>query len=144
MKALMTLEKGNKEVVLELFEKEAPKTVTNFKSLIEKGFYNGLTFHRVIDGFVAQGGCPIGNGTGGPGYTIKCETENNPHIHEVGALSMAHAGKDTGGSQFFICYDNFPHLDGIHTVFGKVVSGMEDVFNIKQNDVILKMEMIEE
>jgi peptidyl-prolyl cis-trans isomerase B (cyclophilin B) len=144
MLAKMILEKDNKEVVLELFEKEAPGTVENFKSLIEKGFYDGLTFHRVIPGFVAQGGCPIGNGTGGPGYSIKCETENNPHKHVVGALSMAHAGKDTGGSQFFICYDSFPHLDGVHTVFGQVISGMEDVFNIKQNDVILKMEMVEE
>jgi peptidyl-prolyl cis-trans isomerase B (cyclophilin B) len=109
--------------------------------LINKGFYNGLTFHRVIPGFVAQGGCPLGTGTGGPGYTIKCETENNPHTHKVGALSMAHAGKDTGGSQFFICYDSFPHLDGTHTVFGQVLSGMEHVDKIKQGDKILKIEV---
>ena len=136
MRAVMTLEKNNNVVEIELFEIDAPGTVENFKNLIESGFYNGLNFHRVIDGFVAQGGCPHGTGTGGPGYTIKCETENNPHIHQVGALSMAHAGKDTGGSQFFICYDSFPHLDGVHTVFGQVVSGMEHVFDIKQGDVI--------
>ncbi len=136
MKALMTLEKNESIVEIELFEESAPGTVANFKQLIEKGFYNGLTFHRVIPGFVAQGGCPIGNGTGGPGYTIKCETNNNPHLHQVGALSMAHAGKDTGGSQFFICYDSFPHLDGVHTVFGQVTKGMEQVLNIKQGDII--------
>jgi peptidyl-prolyl cis-trans isomerase B (cyclophilin B) len=136
MKGTIILEKGGNEVHIELFEKEAPLTVQNFKDLANKGFYNNLTFHRVIPGFVAQGGCPYGTGTGGPGYTIKCETQGNPHHHEVGALSMAHAGKDTGGSQFFICYDRFPHLDGVHTVFGKVVSGMEHVLNIKQGDKI--------
>ena len=136
MKAVMTLEKNDSVVEIELFEKEAPGTVKNFKTLIEKGFYNGLLFHRVIPGFVAQGGCPNGTGTGGPGYNIPCETENNPHIHEVGALSMAHAGKNTGGSQFFICYDSFPHLDGVHTVFGKVTSGMDLVLGISQGDKI--------
>lgn len=136
MKGTIILEKNDAKVELELFEKEAPGTVGNFKKLANDGFYNGLTFHRVIPGFVAQGGCPYGTGTGGPGYTIKCETKNNPHIHKVGALSMAHAGKDTGGSQFFICYDEFPHLDGVHTVFGQVVSGMESVFDIKQGDKI--------
>lgn len=136
MKGTIILEKNEAKVELELFEKEAPLTVENFKKLANEGFYNGLTFHRVIPGFVAQGGCPYGTGTGGPGYTIKCETQNNPHIHQVGALSMAHAGKDTGGSQFFICYDAFPHLDGVHTVFGQVVSGMDHVFNIKQGDKI--------
>lgn len=141
MKAVMTLEKNDAKVVIELFEKDAPGTVKNFTDLINKGFYNGLNFHRVIPGFVAQGGCPYGTGTGGPGYQIKCETEGNPHIHQVGALSMAHAGKDTGGSQFFICYDSFPHLDGVHTVFGQVVEGMDNVFNIKQGDKILKIEV---
>ncbi|MCK5388695.1 MAG: peptidylprolyl isomerase [Candidatus Izimaplasma sp.] len=136
MKAKMILKNGNKEVVIELFEKDAPITVENFTNLINSGFYNGLTFHRVITGFVAQGGCPYGTGTGGPGYKIKCETANNPKKHEIGSLSMAHAGKDTGGSQFFICYNPLPHLDGLHTVFGKVESGMDDVFNIKQGDVI--------
>lgn len=136
MKGTIILEKNDAIVELELFDKEAPGTVENFKKLANDGFYNGLNFHRVIPGFVAQGGCPNGTGAGGPGYTIKCETANNPHIHEVGALSMAHAGKDTGGSQFFICYDSFPHLDGVHTVFGKVVSGMDSVFDIKQGDRI--------
>lgn len=136
MKVKLILEKNDSEVVIELFENEAPGTVKNFLDLASKGFYDSLTFHRVIPGFVAQGGCPIGNGTGGPGYSIPCETENNPHKHVVGALSMAHAGKDTGGSQFFICYDAFPHLDGVHTVFGQVLENMEAVFDIKQDDKI--------
>ena len=136
MKGTIILEKDNRVVELELFEKEAPGTVANFKKLANEGFYNGLNFHRVIPGFVAQGGCPNGTGTGGPGYNIKWETKGNHHIHEVGALSMAHAGKDTGGSQFFICYANFPHLDGVHTIFGKVVKGMDFVFDIKQGDII--------
>jgi len=110
------------DIVIELFEKEAPGTVQNFIDLINKGFYNGLRFHRVIPGFVAQGGCPNGNGTGGPGYTIKDELVGNPHKHERGALSMAHRGPNTGGSQFFIVYEPQPHLDGVHTVFGKVRS----------------------
>ena len=97
--AIIETEKGTIE--LELFEKDAPNTVANFEKLINEGFYDGLTFHRVIPDFVIQGGCPNGNGTGGPGYTIKCETEGNPNKHGTGALSMAHAGKDTGGSQFF-------------------------------------------
>lgn len=141
MKAVMTLEKNDAKVVIELFEKAAPGTVKNFTDLINKGFYNGLNFHRVIPGFVAQGGCPHGTGTGGPGYQIKCETVGNPHIHQVGALSMAHAGKDTGGSQFFICFDSFPHLDGVHTVFGQVTEGMDNVNNIKQGDKILSIEV---
>ena len=136
MKGTIILEKNDAKVELELFDKDAPGTVENFKKLANEGFYNGLTFHRVIPGFVAQGGCPNGTGTGGPGYTIKCETEGNPNQHVVGALSMAHAGKNTGGSQFFICYDSFPHLDGVHTVFGKVTSNMEDVLAIKQGDRI--------
>lgn len=132
-KALITMENGN-QIELELFDQEAPGTVANFEKLANEGFYDGLTFHRVIPGFVAQGGCPYGTGTGGPGYTIKCETAGNPHKHLRGSLSMAHAGKDTGGSQFFICYDSFPHLDGVHTVFGRVTSGMEHVDAIKQGD----------
>jgi peptidyl-prolyl cis-trans isomerase B (cyclophilin B) len=136
MKARMILQNQEKEVLIDLFEEAAPKTVANFVKLSEEGFYNNLTFHRVIPGFVAQGGCPYGTGTGGPGYTIPCETQNNPNKHIVGALSMAHAGKDTGGSQFFICYDSFPHLDGVHTVFGQVTSGMEHVFDIQQGDRI--------
>ncbi len=136
MKGTIILEKNDAIVELELFDKDAPGTVENFKKLANEGFYNGLTFHRVIPGFVAQGGCPNGTGTGGPGYTIKCETVGNPNKHVVGALSMAHAGKDTGGSQFFICYDSFPHLDGVHTVFGQVTAGIDAVFNIKQGDKI--------
>lgn len=113
------------EVILELFDQDAPNTVGNFEKLANDGFYNGLIFHRVIPGFVAQGGCPDGRGTGGPGYTIDCEI--NPNKHERGALAMAHAGRNTGGSQFYICYQAQPHLDGQHTVFGKVSKGMEFV-----------------
>ena len=119
------------DIVIELFDKEAPGTVQNFIDLINKGFYNGLRFHRVIPGFVAQGGCPNGNGTGGPGYTIKDELIGNPHKHERGALSMAHRGPNTGGSQFFIVYEPQPHLDGVHTVFGKVIEGMDVVDKIE-------------
>ncbi|MCM3077957.1 MULTISPECIES: peptidylprolyl isomerase [Brevibacillus] len=137
-KAQITMENGN-QIEIELFDQEAPGTVGNFEKLASEGFYNGLSFHRVIPGFVAQGGCPHGTGTGGPGYTIKCETKGNPHKHLRGALSMAHAGKDTGGSQFFICYDSFPHLDGVHTVFGRVTSGMEHVDAIKQGDKMSKV-----
>jgi len=142
-KGSIELENGNK-VIIEFFDKDAPGTVANFEKLANSGFYNGLTFHRVIPGFVAQGGCPIGNGTGGPGYTIKCETAGNPHKHVRGALSMAHAGKDTGGSQFFICYDSFPHLDGVHTVFGQVIEGMEYVDKIKPGDKMKEVKVWEE
>ena len=135
---------------VELFQKEAPGTVANFVKLASEGFYDGLAFHRVIPNFMIQGGCPNTRegakgtpGTGGPGYKIKCETAGNPHKHELGALSMAHAGKDTGGSQFFVVNgdrSNVQHLDGVHTVFGKCV-GEEDikvVQAIKANDRILK------
>ena len=108
--------------------------MANFAKLAESGFYNGLTFHRVIPNFVVQGGCPRGDGTGGPGYTIKCETEGNPHKHLRGSLSMAHAGKDTGGSQFFICHAPQPHLDGVHTVFGRVTDGLPVVDAIRAGD----------
>lgn len=132
--AVIEMAEGN--IVIELYAEAAPKTVANFTKLITEGFYNGLTFHRVIPGFVAQGGCPNGNGTGGPGYTIPCETKGNPHVHERGALSMAHRGPNTGGSQFFIVYAPQPHLDGVHTVFGKVIEGMEIVENIRQGAVM--------
>ena len=122
------------DIVIELFDKEAPGTVQNFIDLINKGFYNGLRFHRVIPGFVAQGGCPNGNGTGGPGYTIKDELVGNPHKHERGALSMAHRGPNTGGSQFFIVYEPQPHLDGVHTVFGKVIEGMDVIEKIENTE----------
>ena len=117
---------------IELFEKDVPNTVANFTSLIEKGFYNGLSFHRVIPDFVIQGGCPNGDGRGGPGYKIKCEI--GPHKHQRGSLSMAHAGKDTGGSQFFICHSPQAHLNGVHTVFGQVIDGLDVVDAIRAND----------
>lgn len=129
------LEDGNK-IEFELYPEAAPGTVANFEKLANEGFYDGLTFHRVIPGFVSQGGCPHGTGIGGPGYTIKCETEGNPHTHEAGALSMAHAGKDTGGSQFFIVHEPQPHLNGVHTVFGKVTSGLEFAKNMSNGDVM--------
>ncbi|MBN2109785.1 MAG: peptidylprolyl isomerase [Methanosarcinaceae archaeon] len=141
-KAIIETDKGN--IVLELFEKDAPKTVANFEKLIRQGFYNGLTFHRVIPNFVIQGGCPKGDGTGGPGYTIKCETKGNPRKHGKGALSMAHAGKDTGGSQFFITHSPQPHLDGVHTVFGQVIEGMDVVNRIRAKDVMRKVSIAEE
>jgi peptidyl-prolyl cis-trans isomerase B (cyclophilin B) len=132
-------EKGIMKV--HFFEKDAPNTVTNFIKLSEKGFYDGLTFHRVIPGFVIQGGCPNGDGRGGPGYTIKCELDGENQFHDRGVLSMAHAGRDTGGSQFFICHnrENTRHLDRMHTVFGKVVNGVEIVDKIRQGDRILKI-----
>ncbi|WP_370575031.1 peptidylprolyl isomerase [Methanomethylovorans sp.] len=141
-KAIIETDKGN--IVLELFEKDAPKTVENFEKLINKGFYDGLTFHRVLPDFVIQGGCPKGNGTGGPGYSIKCETKGNPRRHGKGALSMAHAGKDTGGSQFFITHSPQPHLDGVHTVFGQVIEGMDVVNKIKPKDVMRKVTVVNE
>lgn len=136
--AKITLASGG-EVVLDLFDQDAPNTVANFEKLVNDGFYNGLTFHRVIPGFVAQGGCPTGNGTGGPGYQIDCEI--NPNKHERGTLAMAHAGRNTGGSQFYICYQPQPHLDGGHTVFGKVTKGMELVDALKGGDKMEKVEM---
>ncbi|WP_240377732.1 peptidylprolyl isomerase [Bacillus piscicola] len=140
-----SIEFENGETIsLEFFEEAAPGTVENFESLANKGYYDGLTFHRVIPGFVAQGGCPNGTGTGGPGYTIKCETEGNPHRHERGYLSMAHAGKDTGGSQFFILFEPQPHLDGVHTVFGKVTEGMDSVDRIQPGDVMKKVKVWDE
>jgi len=122
--AVIKLEDGI-EVVLELYDQDAPNTVANFEKLANEGFYDNGAFHRVIPGFVAQGGCPNKNGTGGPGYTINCE--HNKNKHERGSLAMAHRGPNTGGSQFYICYAPQPHLDGVHTVFGKVISGMEFV-----------------
>jgi peptidyl-prolyl cis-trans isomerase B (cyclophilin B) len=142
------------EIVAELFEGDAPGTVANFTGLVAgtkewtdpktrqkvtKPFYDGLTFHRVIPNFMVQGGCPLGSGTGGPGFHIKCETDNNPRKHQRGTLSMAHAGKDTGGSQFFICHSPQPHLDRKHTVFGQVVKGLEVVDAIKGGDKMTKV-----
>ncbi|WP_340820194.1 peptidylprolyl isomerase [Methanolobus sp. WCC4] len=141
-KAIIETDKGT--ITLELFEKDAPKTVANFEKLIKEGFYDGLTFHRVIPNFVIQGGCPRGDGTGGPGYSIKCETKGNPRKHGTGALSMAHAGKNTGGSQFFITHSPQPHLDGVHTVFGQVIEGQDVVNKIKPKDVMKKVTVVEE
>ena len=127
---LLKTSKG--DVTLELFEDEAPNTVANFVNLVEKGFYDGLTFHRVLDGFMAQGGCPKGTGTAGPGYNIKCECySDKARKHDRGVIAMAHAGRDTGGSQFYITFVKTPHLDGRHTVFGRVIKGMDvvDSFN---------------
>lgn len=131
----LTTTKG--EIVIELFENEAPQTVGNFVSLVEKGFYNGLTFQRVVSGFMAQGGDPSGDGTGGPGYQIFCECYQDAHRnHFGGSLSMAHMGRDTGGSQFFITYAPAPQLNGKHTVFGRVVSGMETVAGFNRGEPV--------
>jgi peptidyl-prolyl cis-trans isomerase B (cyclophilin B) len=144
------------EIVAELFDDDAPGTVANFAGLaagtkefkdpktgekVKRPFYDGLSFHRVIPNFVIQGGCPVGNGTGGPGYNIKCETSGKKQVHDAGILSMAHAGKDTGGSQFFICLsrESTKHLDGKHTVFGKVLTGMDVVKKIQANDRMTKV-----
>ncbi|UFT97676.1 peptidylprolyl isomerase [Radiobacillus kanasensis] len=136
--ATIEFENGEK-IVIEMYEDAAPNTVANFEKLANDGFYDGVTFHRVIPGFVAQGGDPTGTGAGGPGYTIKCETEGNPHKHVAGALSMAHAGKDTGGSQFFLVHESQPHLDGVHTVFGQVIEGLDTVLRIQQGDEMKKV-----
>ena len=128
----------------ELYPKDAPNTVANFEKLANSGFYDGTRFHRVIENFVAQGGDPLSKdpknprvGTGGPGWTIKCETKGNPNKHQAGSLSMAHAGKDTGGSQFFVCHGALPHLDGVHTVFGRIDEvGITTVLAIRQGDVV--------
>lgn len=142
-KAIITTVKG--VMTVEFYEKDAPGTVKNFIDLAEKGFYNGLTFHRVIPDFVIQGGCPNGTGAGGPGYTIKCELDGENQYHDRGVLSMAHAGRNTGGSQFFICHSrrNTAHLDRNHTCFGKVVEGLEVIDTIRQGDKIEKIEIVE-
>jgi peptidyl-prolyl cis-trans isomerase B (cyclophilin B) len=142
-----TFETNRGTIVAELYDDAAPNTVANFEKLANSGFYDGVKFHRVIPQFVVQGGDPLSRdlpaghprvGTGGPGWRIDCETKGNPYRHEVGALSMAHAGKNTGGSQFFIVLDenNTRHLDGVHTVFGKVTTGLDAVMAIRQNDVM--------
>lgn len=130
---------------IEFFEEDAPNTVKNFVELAEKGFYDGVTFHRVIPNFVIQGGDPTGTGGGGPGYTIDCELDGENQYHDRGVLSMAHAGRNTGGSQFFICHsrDNTAHLDRNHTVFGKVVEGLEVIDAIAQGDVMDKVVIVE-
>ena len=145
-----TFETTHGTIVAELFDKEAPGTVANFEKLANDGFYDGTRFHRVIDDFVVQGGDPLSRelaagdpriGTGGPGWKIKCETKGNPHTHKLGALSMAHAGRDTGGSQFFMVLDeaNTRHLNGVHTVFGQITSGVDVMQKIKSNDALTKV-----
>jgi peptidyl-prolyl cis-trans isomerase B (cyclophilin B) len=151
-KATFVTNKGT--LVAELYDKEAPKTVANFEKLANEKFYDGVKFHRVIDDFVVQGGDPLSRdlpegdrriGTGGPGWKIKCETAGNPKKHEVGALSMAHAGKDTGGSQFFMVLSeaNTRHLNGVHTVFGKITEGIDVMKKIRMNDVMESVRVTE-
>ena len=140
-----TFETNLGTITAELYDKDAPGTVANFEKLANSGFYDGVRFHRVIPDFVVQGGDPLSRdlpaghpriGTGGPGWTIKCETAGNPRTHEVGSLSMAHAGKDTGGSQFFLVLSerNSRHLNGVHTVFGRITAGLDVMQKLKQND----------
>lgn len=132
---------------LKLFPEETPNTVANFAHLADTGFYNNLNFHRVIPGFMAQGGCPTGTGTGGPDWAIKCETSTNTSIHRRGTLSMAHAGPNTGGSQFFITFVATPHLDGVHTVFGAIEEDDAESFavldSIEGQDAINSIEVLE-
>jgi peptidyl-prolyl cis-trans isomerase B (cyclophilin B) len=143
IQAEIQTEKGIMKV--NFYEKDAPNTVANFVKLSKKGFYDGLTFHRVIPDFVIQGGCPNGNGAGGPGYTIKCELTGENQYHDRGVLSMAHAGRDTGGSQFFICHNrkNTQHLDRQHTCFGKVYEGLDVIDKIRAGDKIIKIAITE-
>ena len=147
MSKTATFETNKGTIVAELYDKDAPNTVANFEKLANSKFYDGVKFHRVIPDFVVQGGDPLSRelapgdpkiGTGGPGYKIKCETAGNPRKHEVGALSMAHAGKDTGGSQFFMVLSeaNTRHLNGVHTVFGKITKGLDVMQKIEKNDVM--------
>jgi peptidyl-prolyl cis-trans isomerase B (cyclophilin B) len=141
--AIIHTEKGDMKV--EFYHADAPNTVANFIKLIESGYYNGLTFHRVIPDFVIQGGCPTGTGSGGPGYKIDCELTGGNQFHDRGVLSMAHAGRNTGGSQFFVCHSrrNTAHLDRNHTCFGKVVEGLEVIDAIRQGDKMTSIEIVE-
>lgn len=143
-KAEMITDKGT--MVIEFYDNDAPIAVSNFKKLASEGFYDGLTFHRVIPEFMVQAGCPNGIGNGGPGYNILCELEGDLQYHDRGVLSMAHAGRNTGGSQFFICHSrtNTAHLDRNHTCFGKVVEGLNVIDDIRQGDVIQKIVISEE
>lgn len=142
-KAEIELESGVLEI--ELYVDDAPGNVANFVKLAESGFYNGLTFHRVIPDFVVQAGCPEGSDRGGPGYTIKCELDGEKQYHDRGVLSMAHAGRNTGGSQFFICHSrkNTQHLDRNHTVFGKVIANVDLIDDIKQGDKMIEVRILE-
>lgn len=139
-----TIQTDRGDIGLELYPQHAPKTVNNFVFLAQEGFYDGVTFHRVIDDFVIQGGDPTGTGRGGPGYRFEDEVKDNPLRHETGVISMANAGPNTNGSQFFITHSPQPHLDGRHTVFGKMVSGMDVVNAIRQGDKMIKVVITEE
>ncbi|MCC7318699.1 MAG: peptidylprolyl isomerase [Bacteroidales bacterium] len=141
-----TIETSKGTMVLELFDDDAPGTVANFVKLSNDGFYNGLKFHRVIPEFMIQGGCPKGDGTGGPGYKIPCELDGQKQFHDRGVISMAHAGRNTGGSQFFICHSrrNTAHLDRNHTVFGKVIENVDVVDLIRQGDTIVSISISED
>lgn len=143
MHAIIKTNRG--EMKVEFYENDAPNTVANFVKLAKDGYYNGLTWHRVLPDFVIQGGCPKGNGTGGPGYAIDCELDGDNQYHDRGVLSMAHAGRNTGGSQFFVCHsrNNTAHLDGNHTCFGKVVEGVDVIDKIRVDDAIEKIEIID-
>ena len=143
-KAEILTDKGT--MVVEFYDDDAPIAVQNFIDLSKKGYYDGLKFHRVIPSFMIQGGCPDGTGAGGPGYSIPCELTGTKQIHDRGVLSMAHRGRNTGGSQFFICHNrqNTAHLDRNHTCFGKVIEGLEIIDEIRQGDVIQKITIIEE
>lgn len=140
----MITDKGT--MTIEFYDNDAPIAVDNFLKLAQEGYYNGVKFHRVIPNFVIQGGDPTGTGAGGPGYAIPCELDGNNQYHDRGVLSMAHRGRDTGGSQFFICHsrDNTAHLDRHHTCFGKVIDGLEVIDQIKQGDIIQEIKVLEE
>ncbi len=141
--AIIETEKGTMK--LELYTDETPIAANNFIDLAEHGFYDGLTFHRVIPDFMIQGGCPTGNGTGGPGYEIQCETSAPRQYHDRGVISMAHRGRNTGGSQFFICHNrqNTQHLDGVHTCFGQVIEGVDTIDDIRGGDKIISIKITE-
>ena len=141
--AVIKTDKG--DMIAELYPDETPQTVANFVELAKSGFYDGLNFHRVIPNFVIQGGCPYGNGVGGPGWRIKCECVGQKRKHNRGSLSMAHAGRDTGGSQFFVCHSPQPHLNGVHTIFGKLIDDeSKSVLDaIRQGDKITTIEIKE-
>ena len=131
-------------MTFELYDDATPIAAANFKKLVSEGFYNGLTFHRVIPNFMIQGGCPDGTGAGGPGYTILCETKGEKQFHDKGVMSMAHRGLNTGGSQFFICHNRqgTAHLDGVHTCFGKIIDGLDIIDQIRGGDIMDKVELI--
>ena len=143
MNSTGTIETNKGIFTFELYDDATPIAAENFKKLIRQGFYNGLSFHRVIPNFMVQAGCPNGTGTDGPGYTIKCETNAENQYHDRGVLSMAHRGKDTGGSQFFICHNRqgTQHLDGVHTCFGKVTGGLEFLDDIQGGDAIVNISL---